>query len=80
MVRLLTITPLLSILTTLAFSCPNTNKLLYKDCPFSAGILDKAKTSATSEKPSKAGSKRLVEFSVVADPFVAVPALKSTSV
>ena len=54
--------------------------MLYNDWPLSEGKLDKAKTSATSERPSKAGSKRLVEFSVVADPFVAVPAIKSTPV
>jgi hypothetical protein len=78
--NVLEITPLLFTLRILALSWLNTNKLGYNALVDKAGIFDNANTSAKSVTGNNEGSNKLIESTVVGEPFVAVPAVKSTPV
>ena len=80
MLRVLWITPLRLMLTMRAFSWPTTSRFSCCGLPVKPGRFDMANTSAVSDIPSSVVSKRLVEFTVVGEPLVAVPAGKSTLV
>lgn len=80
MVSELEMFPERSLLTILPASWLSTSRLPSCGWPASDGRFDKANTSAKSDRPAKAGSNRLTESTVAAEPLVAVPAAKSTPV